>query len=129
MERRFWFMYGIPETVLGAVANVATPVTLTIGSDAPFEIVYITAIAIQANVIVQTWPGLVQIEDNAPSFVLSNVPIAFNAIAGDGQQPYPVTPNRLIDKASTLTLTFTQTVAVATSVAVVFHGNKIYERR
>ena len=125
MIDRLWFFYSVPYTVIAAVALAQNTAVVNISADADFEWVYCTAVVKQAGLIVTNWSGTVMIEDNSPGRTLFNTPIPLDAIAGNGRQPYPLSPPRLLYKNSTLTLTFTNFVATETHVSVTLHGNKL----
>lgn len=107
---------------IGAVGNG----TVLIGADADFKCNYYTAHVIQAGVLVFNWAGTVIIKDSAVGRDLSNVAIPLEAIRGTGELPYPLNPPRLFSANSSVVVTLTNSVAVATAVHICFHGNKIY---
>jgi hypothetical protein len=123
---RQYFVYTTPMVDIAATIGATAAFTITINADANFECNYISGIAVQVNVIVLNWAGLVQVNDSAVGKVFFNTPIAFESIAGTGKEPYPLNPPRLIRARSALNITFTNAVATATSVQLSFHGNKLF---
>lgn len=101
--------------------------TILIPTNEPFECKFIMGAALQAGVIVTNWGGTVMIQDNVKDRALFSEEILFSLIAGDGRNPFPLDPPRLFPGASTVTITFTNNVATATQVQLVFYGNKLLE--
>jgi len=122
------FCYSTGAIVLAAIAGNVNAATINIGADADFQANYMTLTALQAGLVVVNWGGLVLINDTAVGKTFSNIAIAGDALRGTGGLPYPFNPPRLFRGNSSITITVTNSAAaVATTVEVVFHGNKIRE--
>jgi len=120
------FVYTTGWVTVAAAIGGATPFTLSILADADFECNYITGAVRQAGVLVGNWAGSVQVNDSGRGRTLFNAALAFDAIAGDGRQPYPFNPPRLLRANSSFVVTFTNNVVTATDCQLAFHGNKRY---
>jgi hypothetical protein len=121
--RRF-FSYSTGYINVGAVAGVAFTAPINISNQYDFECVYLTGSAFQGTASVFVWPGLVQIQDTTLNQTwfdqVGGVP--YVAVVGTGAQPYPIGYPRLCKGNSTLVVTFTQNVAVQTTVDLVLNG-------
>jgi len=120
------FFYTTGPVVVGAAIGAVAAGVITIGSDADFQAVHITGTVLQAAVVVLNWGGSIAIQDDASGRALANAAVPFMALVGNGAQPYPLDPPRLFRKGNTITVTFVNTAAVATTVQVCFLGNKLY---
>lgn len=120
------FVYTTGPVALAAAIGAVGQFTLSILADADFECTYITGTAIQAGLVVANWGGNVQVDDSGRGRTLFNAALAFDAIAGNGRQPYPFNPPRLFRANSSIVITFTNNVATATTAEISFHGNKLY---
>ena len=120
------FIYTTGWIRLATVAGNAVEFVLTIGADADFKCNYVTCHVRQSNVLVANWAGDIVLNDSGKGRTLSNQAIALDAIAGNGQLPYPFNPPRIFPANSSLVLTITNNVATATDAQVCFHGNKMY---
>jgi hypothetical protein len=120
-----YFCYSTGWVTLPAVAGSVTNTVLNILADADFQANYMTITVKQANVLVANWGGSVQIDDSSRGRTLFNQASAVDAFAGSGQLPYPFNPPRLFRRNSSVTISFTNNVATATEVQLVFHGNKL----
>jgi hypothetical protein len=118
------FSYSTGYIVLGAVAGVATQQPINIANQYDFECVYLTGSVLQGTASVFNWPGLVQIQDTTLNQTwfdqVAGVP--YVAQVGTGAQPFPIAYPRRCKGNSTLVVTFTQNVAIATSVDLVLCG-------
>lgn len=123
MAYRKHFSYSTGPVVVPA--NGTATGIITIDADADFECRFFEGSAIQAGVLIFNWAGTILITDSALSFGLSNVAITFDAIAGNGRQPYPLEPAKRIKKNSSLTFAFNDPSGVQTTVYFVLSGNKL----
>lgn len=121
------FIYTTGWITLAVVAGNAVEFVLTIGADADFKCNYVTCHVRQANLLVANWAGDIVLNDSGKGRTLSNQAIAVDAIAGNGQLPYPFNPPRIFPANSSMVLTITNNVATATQLQVCFHGNKMYK--
>lgn len=119
------FCYTSGPLVLAAAVGAVVNGTINIGADADFQCNYLTATVIQAGLVVVNWGGTILINDTAIGKTFTNAPAALDAFRGNGQLPYPFNPARRFRGNSSITITLTNNVATATTVEVVFHGNKI----
>lgn len=124
---QLYFCYGTGWVTLPAVIGGAANVVLNIDSDADFQANYLTIAVRQANLLIVNWSGDVQIADSAKGRTLFNVDSPVAAFAGNGQLPYPFNPPRLFRKNASVRITFTNSVAIATDVNLVLHGNKLVD--
>jgi hypothetical protein len=120
-----YFCYTTGWVVCPAVAGGVTNFVLNILADAPFQANYMTISVRQANVLVANWAGSIQIDDSARGKTLFNQAAPVQAFAGTGQLPYPFNPPRVFEANSSVTISFTNNVAVVTDVALTLHGNKM----
>lgn len=127
---RQYFEYGTPAAgipmlaVVGAVGNV----TINIMQDAPFECVYIKGLVTQVGLVVVNWGGTIQIEDSGAGRTLYNNAVPFSLVCGSAQQPYVLLVPRVFPQNSSVTITVTNNVAVATVAHVVFGGYKLLKQ-
>lgn len=119
-----YFFYSTGYVALAAAIGATAQTTLQITNDADFYIKWITAQVEVGGVIVANFSGTVQIEDTGISQNFFNVPIAVEAIRGNGQNPYPVAPPRKINANTSLIFYFTNRAATATNVQITLHGYK-----
>jgi hypothetical protein len=126
MNKTF-FGYSTGYVALTAVVGNTNQFTISIGSDADFSIQYLVAAVEQATVLVVTWSGLVQIYDSAAgkNFFDQTAGVPLDSVAGTGREPLPLPEPRLVKGNSSLTVTFVQRQAVATTVCLTLLGYKI----
>lgn len=125
MPYLLYFVYSTPWVVLPAVAGSVTVSVLNILADADFQVNYMTIAVRQANVLVVTWAGDVQIDDSGRGRTLFNIATAVDAFRGTGELPYPFKPPRLFRRNSSVSISFTNNVATVTDVQLSLHGNKL----
>lgn len=127
MLKKMFTVYSTGFVALAAAANSTGSQTITIEAGTDFEIHFITGIASQANAIVVTFDGTVQVSWNQPSTqTFFNTPVRFMEVAGDGRQPYPLREPQLVRANSTLTVNFVNSAAgVATNICLSLHGYKV----
>ena len=119
------FAYATGPIVVPAAVGGAIAANLNILADHDFQCNYITASVIQAGVLVANWAGTIQIEDSAVGRTMFNAAIPLHSVAGSGELPYPFNPPRLFRRNSSVVITLTNNVVTATTVHIVFHGNKL----
>lgn len=119
------FAYTTGWIPLAATIGATGPKTLTLAADADFEVKFITGHVIQSNLLIATWAGTVQVNNSAVGVDFFNAAVPFDAIAGNARQPYWMDPAKLLPAQSSLVIVFTNSVATATDVCLVFHGNKL----
>jgi len=112
--------------LLGVVGAVGQQ-TVQITADANFYCKWITVAVEQAAALVVNWSGTVQIEDTGAQQNLFSAPVAVEMIRGNGQNPYPVEPPRLINANSNLIFTLVNRAAIVTNVQIALHGHKLIE--
>lgn len=123
-----FYLYSTEAIVVPALAGGSATENLLISNDAPFMAKYLTVTVLQADVIVKNWGGLIQIEDSTPNRKLFSEPVPVDAIRGNGELPYAFDPPRLFHNNSSIEITVTNNVVTATSIYVVFHGHKLFEK-
>lgn len=125
------FIYSTGWSDAMAAAGAVVNPQIAIAADAPFKCYYITAAIKQgqvgAEVLVLNWAGTVIIKDSALGKDLMNVEIPVDAIGGNGQLPYILTPPRIFNVNTTIVFTITSNVAATTFVNFCFHGAKLYK--
>lgn len=126
MTKQF-FAYSTGLTAVAAVVGATATDVISIQQDANFELQYLTYSAEQASLLVLNWAGLVQIDDSGAGRTFFDQAIPINCIAGTGAQPFVFLTPRLVQAGSSLTVTFTNRVATATTVNLILVGYKLYE--
>lgn len=122
------FVYGTAYVALAATVGATASATILVEANSDFELLYFTGVAVQASLVVTNWSGLIQINDSAAGRDLFSTAIPFNAIVGTGAQPFPWSPPRLMERNSTLLITFTNNITTATSVQLSLCGNKLWKQ-
>jgi hypothetical protein len=120
------FVYGTPYVALAATVGATNTATILIEANADFELLYFTGAVVQSSLLITNWSGLIQINDSAANRDLFSTAIPFSAIVGTGAQPFPWSPPRLMERNSTLVITFTNNIATATTVQLSLCGNKLW---
>lgn len=120
------FAYTTGPIAAGAVIGGAVTTVLNILADADFICQSITGIAIQAALPVR-WAGLVQIDDSGVGRTFFSAATPFENVTGTGQLPFVLPDPRLVRRNSTLTITFTQAIAIATTVHLTLNGYKVID--
>lgn len=122
------FYYSSGPIAMLAAAGAVGNATINIAADADFSCNYMTISVVQAGLIVLNWAGLILINDTAVGKTFGNIAASAEGFRGTGQLPYPFNPPKLFRGNSSITITTTNSAAaVATTVEVIFHGNKIRE--
>lgn len=128
-EENFFYSTGWLAQMTAVGQTVAG--NISIAADTPFKIYYLTVHVRQGaqgtELLVLTWAGDIQIADSAVGKTFFNVPTAVDAIAGNGRDPYVLTPPRIVASNSTLVVSVTSNVVTRTQVQVVLHGAKLYK--
>lgn len=125
MINRF-FSYTTGPVACPGVIGTPTTVIINIGADADFVCTSITGLAVQAT-IPAVWAGTVQIDDSGVGRTFFSAAVPFQSIAGTGQLPFVLEHPRFISRNSSLTITFNQVQAVATTVHLTLNGYKKVE--
>jgi len=125
MKAEQWYIYQAP-VLVHAAANTQQ-VSLNFDSDADFICTQITGTVLQANLVVGTWGGTIQMVDSASGTNLFSDFIPFESLRGNGQMPYVLNPYRKFASNSIVTITTVNPVVTATQVYVTLHGYKIYK--
>ena len=120
-----FFCYSTGAMALTAVVGNTASATVSIGSDADFQLQYLTYVAEQVTVAVVNFTGLIQINDSAVGRTFFDQPVPIQSVAGTGAQPYVILNPRLVRANSSLTVSLVQRQAVATNVFLVLHGYKM----
>jgi len=124
MFQHFYYSSG-PIAMLAIAGNVGNAV-VNIAADADFQANYMTITVVQAGLVVLNWSGTIVINDSAVGRTFGNIAGAVDGFRGNGQLPYPFNPPRMFKSNTSVTITTVNSVAaVATTVEVIFHGNKI----
>jgi len=121
-----WFLYSSGFVTAGSAITVTS--TINVAADTDFEAKYITMECRQANVLVATHGGTINVLFTAIGKTLSNVAIPIDAILGTGQRPYYLTPPKILPANGNIVIQFTNNVATSTDFCLTFHGNKLYLR-
>jgi len=120
-----FFAYSTGQVAVAGVVGTTAADTIIIGADAPFELQYLAFSVEQASLLIFNWAGLVQIDDSGAGRTFFDQPVPINCIAGTGAQPFVMLTPRLVQANSSLTVTFTNRVAVASLVDLVLIGYKL----
>jgi hypothetical protein len=124
-----WFMYATDWSTALDTAGGTTPQTVTISSDAWFQVNSIQIAVRQGNanaeLIVLTWAGTVLLLNTGTGSQFSNVPIAVDSLRGEGNRPHYLEPPVLLGAKSSVLITWTTNVTTRTQAAIVFEGLKL----
>lgn len=124
-----WFVYATDWCDALTTAGGATAQTVTISSDAWFQVNSIQIAVRQGDanteLIVLNWAGTVLLLNTGTGSQFSNVAMAVDSLRGEGNRPHYLEPPVLLGAKSSVLITWTTNVTTRTQACIAFEGLKL----